>query len=191
VNRLHQWLCRSNGWAHLMQTRLLPWMLDGARLGARVLEIGPGPGAVSDLLPDRVEHLTCVEIDRRLAAALARRVGGRNVAVLCQDATAMSFPHATFDAVVGVMMLHHVPSAALQDRLFGEVARVLRPGGVFVGIESVYSHALRLLHLFDTMVLVDPDTLPTRLRRAGFADAQIDLKSHAFRFVARRRCSEK
>jgi ubiquinone/menaquinone biosynthesis C-methylase UbiE len=45
-------------------------------------------------------------------------------------------PDAAFDGVVCFTMLHHVPSALLQYRLLAEVARVLRPGGVFAGTGS-------------------------------------------------------
>jgi SAM-dependent methyltransferase len=130
--------------------------------------------------------LTCVEIDRGFADALARRTAGSNVTVLCEDATAMSLASAAFDGAVSLTMLHHVPSAGLQDRLLSEVARVLRPGGVFVGVDSVYSRSLRLLHLFDTMVLVDPSTFPARLHAAGFKDVHVETNPYAFRFFARR-----
>jgi SAM-dependent methyltransferase len=83
-------------------------------------------------------------------------------------------------------MLHHVPSAALQDRLLSEVARVLRPGAVFAGVDSLYSRTFRLLHLFDTMVIVDPQTLPRRLKAAGFRDIDTEINPYAFRFRARR-----
>jgi SAM-dependent methyltransferase len=98
----------------------------------------------------------------------------------------MSFPDLSFDSAVSFTMLHHVQSAALQDRLFAEVARVLRPGGTFAGTDSVYSRFLRLLHVFDTMVLVDPATLPPRLERAGFTEIRVDTNPYAFRFRARK-----
>ena len=186
MNHAHRWLCGSNRWRYAVETRILPWMLEGVELGPNVLEVGPGPGVTTDLLCDRVGRLTCVEIDPRFADALSRRMAGRRVTVLCEDATAMSLPDTTFDAVVSLMMLHHVPSAALQNQLFREVARVLRPGGLFVSVDSVYSRSLRLLHLFDTMVLVDPRTLPERLEQAGFTDVRIDLNRYAFRCLARR-----
>ncbi len=170
----------------MVETHIVPWALDGVDLGSHVLEIGPGPGVTTDLLRGRVAHLTCVEIDRGFANALARRTAGSNVSVVCEDATAMSLAAATFDAAVSLTMLHHVPSAALQDRLLREVARVVRPGGVFVGVDSVYRRSLRVLHLFDTIVLVDADTFPDRLRAAGFTDVQIEVNPYAFRFSARR-----
>jgi hypothetical protein len=66
------------------------------------------------------------------------------------------------------------------------VARVLRPGGIFAGVDSLSSPGFRMLHLFDTMVVVDPGSFPKRLQAAGFVDVQVDVNPYAFRFRARR-----
>jgi SAM-dependent methyltransferase len=189
VNLLHRWLCASDRWRAIVGTDLVPWVLDGVELGSSVLEVGPGPGASTDVLRRRVRTLTCVELDPRMAGALSDRTAGNNVLVLCQDATSMTFADATFDGAASLTMLHHLSSAALQDRLFREVARVLRPGGVFVGADTLVSVPLRLLHVFDTLTPVDPETLPARLEWAGFSDVRVDVRSRAFRFQARRRRS--
>ena len=187
MNLAHRWLCRSAYWRKAVETYIFPWVLEGLDIGANVLEVGPGPGVTTELLRGRVQRLTCVEIDRAFADSLSRRMSGRNVTVVRQDATAMSFPDATFDGAVSFTMLHHVPSEEKQNRLLAEVARVLRPGGVFAGTDSLYSRSFRLLHVFDTMVVVDPCTFPERLRKAGFADVQVDvMKPYAFRFRARK-----
>jgi predicted methyltransferase len=81
-------------------------------------------------------------------------------------------------------MLHHVPSPALQDRLFAEVRRVLRPGGVFAGTDSVTSLPFRLMHVFDTMVLVDPDRVGARLEAAGFSRVSVRQAKTSFSFRA-------
>jgi ubiquinone/menaquinone biosynthesis C-methylase UbiE len=165
---------------------MLPWALEGVNLGADLLEVGPGPGVTTDLLHTRVEHLTCVEIDNFYAEKLRRRAPD-NVRVVSEDATRMSLADGSFDAAVCFTMLHHVPSVSLQDRLLKEVARVLRPQGVFAGTDSLYSRSFRLLHLFDTMVVVDPDTFPARLQAAGFENVFVDvMEPHAFRFRARK-----
>lgn len=185
MNLAHRWLCRSEFWRRKVEDDILPWVLEGLEIGPNVLEVGPGPGVTTDLLRKRFERLTCVEIDRGLADSLSRRMAGRNVTIFHQDATAMTFPDATFDGAVCFTMLHHVPSQALQDRLLSEVARVLRPGGVFAGVDSLTSRSMRLLHLFDTLVPVDPDLFPKRLKAAGFATAQVDArKPDRFRFRA-------
>lgn len=184
MNLIHRCLCGSTRWKKMVEAYILPWTLDGLNLGSHLLEVGPGPGVTTDFLHPRVSRLTCVEIDRYYAGKLRRRAPA-NVRVLCEDATAMSFPDRSFDAAACFTMLHHVPSAALQDRLMAEVARVLRPGGIFAGTDSLYSSRFRLLHLFDTMVVVDPETLPARLRAAGFEDIHVDvMKPYAFRFRA-------
>lgn len=167
-----------------MQEGLVPWALDGAAPGARVLEIGPGYGAATELLAERVAHLTCVEIDGALASDLAARFAGRDIVVRHADATALEDAAGTYDTALCFTMLHHVPRADLQDRLFCEVARVLRPGGVFAGTDTVASLPLRLLHLRDTCVPLDPATVPDRLRAAGFRDARVDVRRHTFRFRA-------
>jgi SAM-dependent methyltransferase len=188
MNLAHRWLCRSAYWRNTVETYILPWVLEDLDIGANVLEVGPGPGVTTDLLRRRVERLTCVEIDHPCADSLSRRMASHNVTVVCQDATAMSFPDATFDGALSFTMLHHVSSEALQNCLLAEVARVLRPGGVFAGTDSLYSRSFRLLHLFDTMVVVDPFTFPERLRAAGFDEIQVDvMKPYAFRFRARKR----
>jgi len=187
MNLVHRWLCKSARWKTAVEAYILPWVLEGVDLGSNVVEVGPGPGITTDLLRTRVEHLTCVEIDVDLADSLKRRMSGRNVRVLCEDATAMTLPDASFDAAVSFTMLHHVPSAELQNRLLSEVRRVLRPGGLFVGTDSLSSPAFRLLHVFDTLVVVDPAGLPERLAAAGFTDIAVDvMRPYAFRFRARR-----
>ncbi len=186
MNFVHRRLCRSARWKETVERYILPWTLEGIELGSKVLEVGPGPGVTTELLAPRVAHLTCVEIDRGLAESLSRRTAGRNVTVMCEDATAMSLADGSFDGAVCLTMLHHVASPALQDRLLAQVARVLRPGGVFAGTDSLYSFSFRLFHLFDTMVPVDPAGLPKRLEGAGFTDVQVDTNPYAFRFRGRR-----
>jgi SAM-dependent methyltransferase len=186
MNVLHAWLCSSRRWTETVETHIVPWVLDGVDLGSSVLEVGPGYGAVTNVLRTRVPQLTCVEIDRRLAERLRRQRLGENVRVVCEDATAMSFPNESFDAAVSFTMLHHLPSAALQDRLLAETARVLRPGALFAGTDSLDSRMFRILHVFDTLTPVKPGTFSERLKAAGFEDIQVDVNPYAFRFRARK-----
>lgn len=186
MNLAHRLLCSSNRWRQVVEQNVLPWTLEGVDLGSNVLEIGPGFGAVTDQLMTRVPKLTCVEIHDGMAQDLRRRTAGGNVTVLCEDATRTSLQSDAFDSAVCFTMLHHVPSPALQDRLLREAFRVLRPGGVFAGTDSLQSRAMRLLHIFDTLVPVNPATFADRLAAAGFEDARVDTNSHGFRFRARK-----
>ena len=121
-----------------------------------------------------------------LAASLGTRLRGSNVQVIAGDATAMPFADGQFSGVVSFTMLHHVPSPELQDRLFRQVWRVLKPGGAFVGSDSLQSWLMRVVHIRDTLVLVDPDTVGTRLEAAGFQVLGVEKSTNAFRFHAQR-----
>jgi SAM-dependent methyltransferase len=186
VNALHHWFCRSEAWGRTVRGEILPWVLDGVTLGDRVLELGPGPGLTTDVLRKRAQQVTALEVDPRLAESLARRLAGAGVEVVRGDASVMPFEDSLFSGACCFTMLHHVPTRELQDRIFREVRRVLRPDTWFVGSDSRASLLFRLFHVNDTMTLVDPSTLAARLEKAGFADVEVELSSHRFRFRARR-----
>jgi len=182
MNRYHRRRCRSRGWSDFMAGTVLPHALDGIDLGHRVLELGPGYGASTRPLAARARSLTVLEYDPLLAARLRAELG--SVRVVTGDATSMGFGAGSFSAVVCFTMLHHLPGAAAQDRLFAEAARVLRPGGVFAGTDSRPSLRWRLIHLGDTCTPVDPGTLPGRLGEAGFTRVAVDANKRLVRFAA-------
>jgi SAM-dependent methyltransferase len=187
MNESHLKFLSSPEWAAMLETDLLPWIRAAGELGDDVLEIGPGPGLTTDLLRHRVARLTAVEVDGTLAAALRERLSGTNVDVICTDATESGLDPDRFSAATCFSMLHHMAAPADQDRLFAELNRVLRPGGVFVGTDSRDLDVIRAGHIDDTFVPVDPDTLAGRLATAGFADTELDVGEYQIRFLTRKR----
>ncbi len=185
MNHLHHWLCRSGHWRKVIQERV-PWVLSGSNLGPDVLELGPGPGLTTDLLKTAVPRLTAIELDPELAASLRARLANTNVEVVTGDATGMPFPDAHFSSGVSFTMLHHVPSPQLQDKLLREVWRVLQPGAFFVGSDSMQSLFMRLIHIGDTLVPINPDKFGVRLETAGFEVMEIEKRAGVFRFQARK-----
>jgi SAM-dependent methyltransferase len=168
-----------------VETSLLPWALEDVQLGDEVLELGPGPGVTTRLLARSVPRLTALELDAGLAGRLRRQLG-EAAAVVCGDAAALPFAGDRFSADTCFTMLHHVPSPALQDRLFAEAFRVLRPGGRLAGVDSRPSLRFRLVHLFDTMVVVCPATLPARLAAVGFDQVRVSSIPGRVRLAARK-----
>lgn len=164
----------------------VPWVLAGTNLGPNVLELGPGPGLTTDLLLPHVAHLTVLELDPTLAESLSGRLRGSHVDVVVGDATRMPFKDEQFSAGFSCTMLHHVPSAELQDQVLSEMWRVLKPGGIFVGSDSLSSWLMKLIHIGDTLVPVCPATFRDRLAATGFYDIVVERSAHAFRFRARR-----
>ncbi len=184
VNRLHQRYCVSEKWREDMVGETLPWVLEDVDLDGPVLEIGPGPGLVTEALVEYgVTDLTTLEIEPEAAERLRRRYGTR-VRVELGDAAAMPFSNASFATVLCCTMLHHVPSRESQDRVLIESRRVLRPGGVLAGSDSRTSLSFRLFHIFDVHNPVDPHGFPERLTAAGFHDVSVDPAEDRFRFRA-------
>lgn len=186
MNQEHLTLCSSAEWADAVQRWIIPWVLDGVDLGDDVLEIGPGPGLTTDVLCAQVPALTAVEIDPDLAAALAARLEGTNVDVICSDATRTPLASGRYSGAVCLTMLHHVPTADLQDAVFAEIHRLLRPGGVLAGQDSLASPELQALHEGDVYLPVDPAGLAARLDAVGFDPVRVDTNEYAVRFRATR-----
>ena len=187
MNALHLQYLSSPEWARYLETDLVPWVLGHADLGDDVLEIGPGPGLTTDLLSQRVRRLTAVEVDADLTAALVERMSGTNVEVIHGDATATGLDADRFSAATAFSMLHHMPSVELQDQLFAEVHRILRPAGAFIGVDSIDAEPIRLGHADDVFVPVDPQTLGARLEAVGFGDVVVEVSGFQARFAATKR----
>jgi ubiquinone/menaquinone biosynthesis C-methylase UbiE len=184
MNSVHNLICSSRWWDRRVQHELLPWGLDGVELGNEVLEIGPGFGATTKLLAKRPFKLNVLELDEDYCDRLRSSLGD-DVTVVQGDATKLPFEDGRFSAAVCFTMLHHIPTAELQDRAFAEIARVLRPGGTFAGTDSAGTGLLfKLIHVGDTLNLVDPDGLPDRLADAGLADATVERGGRSMRFRA-------
>ena len=186
MNETHLRFLASPDWSRMLETELLPWIEAVGDLGDDVLEIGPGPGLTTDLLRQRVRRLTAVEIDASLGESLRSRLAGSNVEVVVADATEAGLPDGRFSAAACFSALHHMESAGSQDRLFAEVLRVLRPGGMFVGQESIDSEMIRAGHEDDTFTPVHPDDLAERLSRVGFGPTTTDVLGYHYRFLSRK-----
>jgi SAM-dependent methyltransferase len=186
VNKYHLEFCASDAWSDALKDWILPTALEGVDLGDDVLEVGPGPGRTTDLLMGVTAKLTAVEVDADLAAALAARMSGTNVDVVHADATNMPLEDSRFSGAVSFSMLHHVPTAELQDKVFAEIARVLRPGGVFAGIDSPDTPDFRAIHVDDVCNPIPADGFEARLLSAGFTDATIKQNEYMIEFRAHR-----
>jgi SAM-dependent methyltransferase len=169
MNENHDRVCPTPEWAEYLHTEVLPQTVSGLDLGETMLEIGPGPGASTDWLRERVARLVAVELDADAAAKLADRFANAgNVEVHTGDATALPWPDGSFDSVGCFTMLHHVPTVALQNRVLAEAHRVLRPGGMLFASDSRQSVELHHFHENDVYNPIEPGTLFTRLETIGY-----------------------
>ncbi|MGB6058469.1 MAG: class I SAM-dependent methyltransferase [Microthrixaceae bacterium] len=181
--------CCSAPWRAITKRLVLPRVVGNIELAGEVLEIGCGAGANAQLLLERYPkaQLTATDIDPAMIISARRRLAshGQRVIVTEADATALPFDDNRFDAVVSLLMLHHV--IAWQEAL-AQIARVLRPGGVFLGYDlaqrltSGVHHSEQYRHRF-----LKANALADGLSTAGFNPVEVDV--HGLGTVSRFRAT--
>jgi ubiquinone/menaquinone biosynthesis C-methylase UbiE len=126
------------------------WVFDrllsdrgGLRFGARVLEIGCGPGDLWAENLDRLDpswRLTLVDLSEGMLDAACARLGGR-MRYVVGDARRLPFEADSFDVVVANHVLYHVPDL---PRALDELVRVLAPQGRLVATTIGAGHLAEL-----------------------------------------------
>jgi len=148
-----------------------PWfaaLLARAPHAARVLEVGAGPGLLTETARARRPDLRWVASDLHPAPWNA----------LAADAGRLPLATASLDAVVGLDVLHHLGRPA---SFFDEAARTLRPGGRLVLVEPWITPlswvVYRFFHQEECRVGVDPwDPFPGPDKDSFDGDAAVPWK---------------
>jgi len=186
MNRAEHLVCSSSLWRRFTGRQLLPWVLADESLGDHVLEIGAGSGAATAHLRQRVPRVTSLEYDRQSVRRLASQHRNAYGVAIQGDAARLPFASETFSSAIAILVLHHLKSQEAQDRVFTEVFRILRPGGVFLAFEIADSWFHRVGHFRSTFTPLVPGSAFARLNAAGFSRVAIDLHRGAFRLSATR-----
>lgn len=147
-----------------------------------ILDLGAATGATGRLLRQRFRRAHVVSLDfshAMLVEARARRSRWSRSSFVLADAESLPFADGTFDLVVANQLLPWLPEPG---RMFSQVARVLRKGGVFafatLGPDSLRELA-RAWSGIDAAAHVnsfaDMHDLGDALVRAGLADPVLDV----------------
>jgi ubiquinone/menaquinone biosynthesis C-methylase UbiE len=115
-------------------------LAGGDLSGQHVLEVGCGRGVGSEVILDRLgaERVTAFDLDDSMVELARRRLHGRPVSLSVGDVCAIELASGTIDTVVDFGIIHHVPD---WQKSIGEIARVLRPGGLLL-FEEIPRHML-------------------------------------------------
>jgi SAM-dependent methyltransferase len=170
------------------ELRVLP--AHGLQDGARVLEVGCGPGFVTRLLVESHPRATVTGLDVDSTMLLHARehvLEPDRVAFVEASASATGLPDASFDVVLARFLFQHVPNA--QDVLL-ELRRVLAPAGRLIVVDADFAFSTLFepepaftRELMDAVIQGqrlrggDPHIgrkLPRLLREAGFSDIAVD-----------------
>jgi len=112
-----------NAYYHRLVLRRLP---TGS---SRLLDAGCGAGLLAAKLGRRVPHVDAVDRDAGMVQR-ARLAVGPGVVVRQADLLTDPLPEATYDAIVSLSVLHHLPLQTVLPRL----ATALRPGGRLIAL---------------------------------------------------------
>ena len=121
------------GWSgpagRLRADRRARFLVEAARLGpgVRCLEVGSGTGVFTSRLVESGCELVALELSEALAERCRERVGNGAEVVVGNVETGEGLEGRTFDAIVGVSILHHVNI----DLCFRNTFSRLREGGRF------------------------------------------------------------
>jgi SAM-dependent methyltransferase len=115
--------------------------------GQRILEVGCGRGIALPVLSSRLapRALVGIDVDQELVAIAQQRLRVLDVDATVEhaDVRALPFEDASFDLVIDFGTCYHISGAS--DAL-AQIARVLRPGGLFVHetpIAQCLAHPIR------------------------------------------------
>ncbi len=137
-----------------------------------VADIGCGTGNAAELLSPHVRKVIAIDFSEPMLDAARRRLDGAdNVDFLVGSIDGLPLDDGSVDAVVVLLVLHHVED--VEDAL-KELRRVVRPGGaalivdMFEHTREEYQRTMGHAHLG-----FDPDGLSAALKRAGFDHARV------------------
>ncbi len=159
---------RSSAWkfygvANTAYERYAELLLSSVSAGCRALEYGCGPGSRAFMLAAVGAHVDGIDISP-VAIELARKTAERNgtedrTSFTVMDAEHLEFPAESFDLVCGTSIIHHLDV----ERAYGEVARVLKPGGTAVFLEALGHNPAINLYRRLTPALRTEDEHPLRM----------------------------
>jgi len=125
----------------MVQRRIIKWIKGVTRIApqARILEIGCGRGAGARLIQEEFHPamLHAFDLDYRMILQAGQYLKGEHrgrIALYVGDAMTLPYRDGVMDAVFGFGVLHHLPD---WRRGLREIARVLKPGGIYF-LEEFY-----------------------------------------------------
>ena len=183
------------------------WQATVSYTPGTVLEIGCGAGRMTQMLAKSFDQVIAVDVAPDIVAYASARVTDANVVWRIGNGDVLPATDAVIDAVFSCHVVQHFLDNAAQLRMFGEMARVLKPAGTFLvhlplhafpgarfasaariayaafnGVQSVVAAARRRLMRFGAkppmlVVSYEVGQLIADLERIGFVDVGLDMRS--------------
>jgi SAM-dependent methyltransferase len=140
---------------------------DAPQIRGNALDLGCGAGLYSKWLSDRGWMVDAIDVNQSPTI--------KNVRVsVCDLEVGLNFPDAHFDFLMAWDILEHL---ANEEKMWGEIARVLRPGGMIMGSvphgsdQRLYPYNLAFKHHIDKTHKreYNEEHIRTRMEKVGIA----------------------
>lgn len=145
----------------------------------RVLEFGCGTGTTAVHHAPHVQHIDATDISENMieiGRGRAKEANIDNINFKCGTLTDFNLDSASFDAVLGLNVIHLIPD---RHSVLAEVNRVLKPGGIFVSSTGCLGNSYlrfiklivplgKLLGLMPDVFILTETELAEEITNAGF-----------------------
>lgn len=129
------WPTEALQYQHL-QNYISAWLPDAHRIfsGKSVLDIGAGESTYTRMIAENYSpsRIVACELFRERMLPAMRASKASNLSFIAGSCFCLPFREGAFDVVFGSLVLHQLPDL---DRVITEIGRVLKTGGIYVGIE--------------------------------------------------------
>jgi SAM-dependent methyltransferase len=142
-------------WSRIVAPKLLDFTDPPDR--GRILDVGSGTGALASVIAQQRKSAHILGIDpssEYVAYANSKIAFPDRVSFQTGDAQQLSFPNASFDASLSLLVFNFIPDPG---KALAEVRRVTKPEGKIAAAVWDYGDGMRMLRAFwDAAVATDP-----------------------------------
>ncbi len=145
----------------------------------RILEFGCGTGTTAIHHAPHVRHIDAIDVSEKMleiGRGKATRAEIKNVTFKRGTLSDFNTETASLDAILGLNVIHLLPD---RQAVLTEVARILKPGGIFVSSTGCLGNSYfrfikvivplgKLLGLMPDVFVVTEDELASEITNAGF-----------------------
>jgi ArsR family transcriptional regulator len=131
-----------------------------------VLDIASGDGVLAELLAPHAKRIVCLDISERVVTAGKKRLSAfDHVDFELGDMHDLPVKDASFDTV---LLMHALTYTSRPEKVFSEVARVLRPGGQLLAVTlQQHDHEKAVAPFNHVNLGFTPEGLDKLCRKAG------------------------
>ena len=145
-----------------------------------ILEFGCGTGTTAIHHSPHVRKIDAIDISKKMieiGREKAEAAGVSNLTFSCATLEEFKADSSSLDAVLGLNVIHLVPN---RTELITEVARILKPGGIFVSSTGCLGNSyfrflkilitiFKLLGIMPDVFMFTEDELAAEIKNAGFS----------------------